>query len=77
MRKIFAALAFFTLILVSGHAIGLSLDLRGPTFQEGHPLQGESLLSAMSPGEVDALDTSVEILKRYPEVLIDISGHAD
>ena len=77
MRHIAAALTFITLLLSNGLAFGLSLDLRGPTFKAGHPQEGESLHDAVSADEMEALAQSVGILKRYPEILFEVAGHAD
>jgi len=77
MRKLAAVLVFLALYLAYGHAFGLSFDLRGPTFKAGHPQRGEQLQAAVTTGEMEALAETVGILNRYPEILFEVSGHAD
>lgn len=77
MVNISAVLAFIALTFASGHAFGLSFDLRGPTFKAGHPLQGEPLDTAVSTDEMEVLKESVAILKRYPKILFEVAGHTD
>ena len=77
MRRLAAVIASTVVLLANGHAFGLSLDLRGPTFKAGHPVQGEQLHTAVTSGEMEALAQSVGILKRYPEVLFEVVGHTD
>lgn len=68
---------FLVCVVASAPANALSVDLRGVTFEAGKPVKGESLADALSSEELGVLETSIEILKDYPDLLFKVTGHVD
>lgn len=55
-----------------------SLDTENANFKAGHPLHGESLEDALSGDEAhEALQRTVLMLREYPNLKFEISGHTD
>ncbi|MDO5609435.1 MAG: OmpA family protein [Pseudomonadota bacterium] len=57
------------------------MDMRGNCFKAGHPVEGESLASALDPApgclKYTELAEAADILKRYPNMRVEVAGHAD
>ena len=57
----------------------LCIDVRGiGNFRSGHPVEGESLESALaSDEEIPVLLDAVGILKNFPHIILEVTGHTD
>lgn len=68
-------------MLLAGHlntAFSSPLDLHGAFFKAGHPLKGESIEEAVTGSDQIAnLNRSIELIKRYPSIRFEISGHTN
>ena len=77
-------------LLVGALALGVLLfslpasawmDLRRVCFKAGHPVAGESLEPTMDPApgcfKYSELTETTDILKRYPDMRVEVAGHAD
>lgn len=57
----------------------VTIDLRGVNFRFDYPKKGVSDISkgGLVEGSVAILDQAVDVLKRYPNVTVDVVGHTD
>ena len=57
----------------------ITIDLRGVNFRFDYPKKGEHDISkgGLVEGSIAILDQAVDVLKRYPNVTVDVVGHTD
>lgn len=55
------------------------IDLRGVNFLFDRPRPGQESIedAGLLPGSKEILDQAVDVLKRYPNVKVDVAGHTD
>lgn len=57
----------------------ITIDLRGVNFRFDYPKKGEHDINkgGLVEGSIAILDQAVDVLKRYPNVTVDVVGHTD
>ena len=63
-----------------GCPVPLTIDLKGVNFDFDFPKRnwnGQIATAGLVPGSMDTLNQAVEILKRYPQMRVEVAGHTD
>jgi len=56
------------------------IDLRGVEFEFDRPRPGQETSTSAAgllPGSIDILEQAVDVLKRYPNIKVEVAGHTD